>query len=181
MDRNHFLRTSAALVAAALAPGSAAGDDPCPGQLEHAERDGRFVAAWLTDLFEAVAAEVDPATQLKLLEACGRGCYRRHPFKKAIADRAAGDVDRLIEAYRESFEAWREGAAVHVRYGAVSKRCYCPAARGRDPRPGDLHCECTRATHQAIFEAALGRPVRVEILESLRRGGRTCHFLAHPG
>ncbi len=43
----------------------------------------------------------------------------------------------------------------------------------------DVHCECTRATHQAVFETALGRPFRVEIVESLRRGGKTCHFIVH--
>jgi len=41
-----------------------------------------------------------------------------------------------------------------------------------------MPCECTRATRQTIFEAALERPVKVEIVESLRRGGRTCHFAA---
>jgi hypothetical protein len=34
-------------------------------------------------------------------------------------------------------------------------------------------------THQSIFEAALGRPIRVEVLSTLRRGGRSCHFRAH--
>jgi hypothetical protein len=55
---------------------------------------------------------------------------------------------------------------------------YCPAARFHPARPHDLHCECTRATHQAVFETALERPVKVEIVESLRRGGKTCHFVA---
>lgn len=47
-------------------------------------------------------------------------------------------------------------------------------------RPNDLHCECTRATHLSIFETALGRPIRVEVLDTLRRRRRTCHFRAHP-
>ncbi len=68
--------------------------------------------------------------------------------------------------------------AVHVRYGEVSSRCYCPVVQERPGTTNDLHCECTRATHQSIFETALGRPVEVEILETLRRGGRTCHFRA---
>jgi len=49
----------------------------------------------------------------------------------------------------------------------------------RSGRRGDLHCECTRATHQTVFEAALGRALPVEILETVRRGGTTCHFLVH--
>ena len=68
---------------------------------------------------------------------------------------------------------------MHIRYGEVSKQCYCPVVKTRAPKDDDLHCECTRSTHQSIFETALGRPVRVEVLETLRRGGKTCHFLAH--
>jgi len=88
-------------------------------------------------------------------------------------------VEKLIAAYRRNFEAWRKGETVHVRYGEVSQQCYCPVVKARPARPDDLHCECTRSTHQSIFETALGRPVRVEVVESLRRGGRTCHFVAH--
>jgi len=29
------------------------------------------------------------------------------------------------------------------------------------------------------FETALGKQVKVEVVESLRRGGKTCHFVAH--
>ena len=88
-------------------------------------------------------------------------------------------MDKLIAAYKKNFEVWREGETVHVRYGEVSKSCYCPVVKTRAPKADDLHCECTRMTHQSIFETALGRPVKVDVVESLRRGGRTCHFLAH--
>jgi hypothetical protein len=66
---------------------------------------------------------------------------------------------------------------VHIRYGETSKGCYCPAARLRPVHPGDLHCECTRATHEAVVAAALGRPHPIDILETIRRGGKTCHFV----
>ena len=95
-----------------------------------------------------------------------------------FAEQGKGDVDRLVAAYKKNFEVWRDGAVVHIRYGAVNKQCYCPAARYHPVKPHDMHCECTRATHQTMFETALGRPIQVEIVESLRRGGTTCHFAA---
>lgn len=87
-------------------------------------------------------------------------------------------MDKLIEAYHANFEAWKEDNTVHIRFGEVSPGCYCPATKFRPTKPNDLHCECTRATHQAIFETALGRPIEVKILESVRRGNKTCHFVA---
>ncbi len=183
MDRKQFLKASAGAVAASLGGAArAGGDEPaCVERLASAERENAFVNAWLDDLFDGIHAEVDEATRVRLLEACGRACYRRHAFKQEIAEKGRGGLAQLAAAYRANFEAWREGNVLHVRYGAVSKGCYCPAARRRPPRPGDVHCECTRATHQAICETALGRPCRVAIVETVRRGGKTCHFTVRAG
>jgi len=149
-----------------------------PAKADPASEEKEFVANWLTDLFEAMDRELDPAAKVKVMAGCGKGCFRRHAFKTDIAKQGHGDLDKLLQAYKKNFEVWREGDVVHVRYGAVSNICYCPAARYHPVREHDLHCECTRATHQAIFETALERPVPVEVVESLRRGGKTCHFIA---
>ncbi len=183
MDRKTFLRTSLGAVVgsvAGVAFAAGAEEPPCAARLESAEREGGFVNNWLDDLFDGIYAEVDSQTRVRLLEGCGRACYRRHPFKQEIARKGAGGLAQLEAAYRENFEAWREGEALHIRYGAVSKGCYCPAARHRPPHPNDVHCECTKATHQKVCETALGRPCRVEILETVRRGGKTCHFVVRP-
>lgn len=138
-----------------------------------------FICNWLTDLLNSMEQVLERETQVKIIEGCGRGCFNRHQFKKDIAAKGSGDLDKLIEAYSQNFEIWKEDNSVHIRYGETSSRCYCPAANYRDSKPDDIHCECTRTTHQTIFETALGRPFRVDIVESLRRGGKTCHFLVH--
>jgi hypothetical protein len=146
-----------------------------------ADREKDFVKNWMEDLFATMYAELDEKTRVKLMAGCGRGCFRRFDFKQEIARLGKGDVDRLVEAYKRNFEVWREGRLVHIRYGPVNRQCYCPAARYHPVKPGDMHCECTRATHQTIFETALERAVPVKIVESLRRGGTTCHFVADAG
>ena len=81
---------------------------------------------------------------------CGRGCYNLHQFKKYISIAAEGDLDKLLITYKKNIEVWKED-----------------------------NCNCTKTTHQAIFENALGRPFKVDILETIRRGRLTCHFLVH--
>jgi hypothetical protein len=193
MERKEFLcRTlslglgSCALAAvvdttAGLAEGRSAETPPSapPDELTQARREADFVRNWVSDLLETAEAELPRELQVKLIEGCGRGCFRRHEFKRAIAEQGKGDVEKLIAAYKKNFEVWREGDTVHIRYGEVTSRCYCPVVKDRPGKPNDLHCECTRTTHQSIFEAALGRPIRVEVLSTLRRGGRNCHFRAH--
>lgn len=136
-----------------------------------------FLQNWLADFMEAVDKDVDPTTRVKLYEGTGRGCFNRHQFKKDIAEKGKGDLNKLIEAYKQNYEIWRDGEMIHIRYGESNPQCYCPAAKSHAPKPNDIHCECTRTAHQTIFETALGKPVNVKILESFRRGGKTCHFL----
>lgn len=192
MNRSTFLRNSAQLTCASclalvLGPATGAAESPAPAAaptsvdeaLRQAQAEIQFTNNWLTDLFASIEAELDPAEKLKLMTACGRGCFRRHKFKTDIAEAGKGDVEKLIAAYRKNFGIRREGDDVHITYGRETNGCFCPAARHRPARPNDLHCECTRATHEAIFATALGRPIKVELLETVRRGGRRCHLVAH--
>ena len=176
MDRKEFLKSGCCgLVALAASPVSSFADTtPCDNEL-------KFTQNWLSDLMETIDTELDEPTKIKLMAGCGRGCYRRFQFKQDIAAKGRGSVEKLIEAYKANFEIWREGEdKVHIRYGAVNKNgCYCPAAKFRLPKPMDIHCYCTRATHEFIWEAALGEPVKIDILETVRRGNPTCHFLVH--
>ncbi|HKM82640.1 MAG TPA: hypothetical protein VKO18_11385 [Terriglobia bacterium] len=176
MERKDFLQMGCcalAFLGALPAKSFSAEERPCDEQL-------KFIQNFLSDLMESIDSQVDERTKIKILGECGRGCFRRFQFKQDIAAKGKGSVDKLIEAYHVNFEAWRDGDTVHIRYGAVnSYGCFCPAARYRPGKPHDIHCYCTRATHQAIWETALGRPVKVEILQTVRRGDPTCHFLVH--
>jgi hypothetical protein len=141
-------------------------------QVQH-EKD--FIQNWLSDLLDAMEAELDQPTLNRLVGACGRGCFLRHAFKREMAVEGKGSLEKLISAMQNNFEVWLAEDGVHIRYGETVERCYCPVAPNRLGHPDELHCQCTRATRQSIFETALGRPVRVGIIETLRRGGETCH------
>jgi hypothetical protein len=148
-------------------------------KLQELQSQKKFVENWLSDLLDSMEKNLDRATQEKLVAGCGVACFKRHSFKTDIANAGKGDLNKLIEAYKKNFEIWQNGNEVHIRYGEVSKQCYCPAANYRAAKPDDIHCECTRNTHRAIFETALGNKYRVEVAESLRRGGKTCHFIVY--
>lgn len=179
MDRRRVIKSGIAIATGIAAAPLTASTDDCSKDLAALKHDKEFFANWLADLLSTAGEELDRATRVKLIEGCGRGCYRRHEFKQKIAAAAAGDVDKLIAAYSANFDCWRDDAGdVHVRYGETSKRCYCPVAGSQPPAKDDMLCECTKATHATIFREALGHAVPVDIIETLRRGGRTCHFVA---
>jgi hypothetical protein len=185
MDRKDFFKNSLTLgvcsgcflipVSKLVAAESTAPEDEKYQQLI---QEKEFVQNWLADLMNTIETELDEETKIKLMAGCGRGCFNRFKFKSDIAEKGKGDLNKLIEVYKSNFEVWQEDNKVHIRYGEVSSGCYCPADKYRPAKPHDLHCECTRATHQTIFETALGRPISLKILESVRRGNKSCHFLA---
>ena len=183
MNRKQFLKKSGFGYCAWLAldaAGTAHAASPRPAEeVSQVQQERDFVRNWLEDLLNAMDTHVDRQTQVKLMEYCGRRCFERHDFKQNIARQGKDDLKKLLEAYKKNFECWQEGNLVHIRYGEVSSRCYCPAANYRPSKANDIHCECTRNTHQTVFETALGRPFKVDIVESLRRGGKTCHFVVH--
>jgi hypothetical protein len=148
-------------------------------KLKEVQSQKEFVQNWLADLLESMEKHLDRSTQEAIVADCGKACFNRFQFKKDIAIAGSGDLDKLIESYSKNFEIWKEGNLVHIRYGKVSKQCYCPAANYRPPTKNDIHCECTRNTHKAIFDTALGKSFKVDIVESLRRGGNTCHFIVY--
>jgi len=179
MNRKEFFSSS--IRAAAGCCGLALFESAVPSvqaQSVGPDPEKEFLRNWMDDLFDTLYEQLDETARARLMAGCGRGCFRRFAFKQEIARLGKGDPDRLVEAYKRNFEVWRDSSFVHIRYGAVNRQCYCPAARYHASKPHDMHCECTRATHQAIFETALERPVRVGIVETLRRGGTTCHFVA---
>jgi hypothetical protein len=148
--------------------------------LNHLQREKAFVEGWLNDLLDTMEAELDEATRIRLISGCGRGCFLRHTFKQELVQKGQGALENLLPVLKQCFEVWKAEDGVHIRYGETSARCYCPVLPDRAGKPDEIHCHCTRATHQTIFERALGHPVTVDILETLRRGGKTCHFLVHP-
>ncbi len=179
MDRKEFVKLGCcALAFMTTQTGSAAETPAQPAACD--ERELKFIQNWVTDLMDTLDADVPEETKIKILSGCGRGCYQRHPWKHEIAAKGKGNVDKLVEALKQNFEAWRDGDTVHIRFGEKNTYgCYCPAARYRPAKPNDIHCYCTRAMHGAIWEAALGHPVKIDILQSVRRGDPTCHFLVH--
>ena len=184
MNRKEFLKRGITAVGCCVAFGvgearAAGGEAGQQAGADSQDPDKVFIKNWLSDLLESMDKELPEDVKSRVIGACGRACFERHEFKRNWAIAGKGDVDKLIAALQKNFLVTREGSLVHIRYGEVSKRCYCPAANYRPSKPNDAHCYCTRATHQAVWETALGRPIRVDIAETLRRGGKTCHFVVH--
>ena len=54
--------------------------------------------------------------------------------------------------------------------------CLCPILEDGPRQLSPTYCHCSVGYVAASFEHGSGRKVRVQLVDSLRRGGKECHF-----
>jgi hypothetical protein len=175
MDRKEFFRAS--LGAGTLAVGAASGGadeaaeaapplTPCP------ER-AAFARVWIKRFMDNLDAQVEAPKRVPLMEARGRSCARRGPVNAAKA--CGGDVDKLVATlagWLGKDRVQREGNLVRVSY----EKCFCPMVGDVTEKISETYCHCSAGWLKEMFETAGGKPVEVEILETVKRGGTSCRF-----
>ncbi len=135
----------------------------------------KFQEAWFTGLMESMDSQLDEPTRIKLMEANGRACARRGPLKSLTAA-AQGDVNKLIASLGQHLgeeNCKREGDAIQLRY----TKCLCPIVAAGPPLLSKTWCNCSRGGVLEIFSAVAGKPARVELTHSIKRGDAFCQFL----
>ncbi len=175
MDRKTFL-LSLAVAGAGL---------PCHAQAESGKcddaqctSDARAVREFLSGFLRREEPTLGRDALVKLMEERGRACCRALDFRQKLIQDSAGSLDKLVELLGKIVKpenCRREGDLVTLIY--PSGQCVCGWSPKRPPTPDDPYCECSKANNQLIFETVGGKPVRVEVAESPRRGGARCRFL----
>ena len=67
----------------------------------------------------------------------------------------------------------RDGDIVHV----ICAECLCPLVKDGPPRLPDTFCYCSLGWMQEMFGVVAEKPVDVELVESIKRGGQECRFI----
>jgi predicted hydrocarbon binding protein len=59
-------------------------------------------------------------------------------------------------------------------------RCFCGQVKQTtSPFPKTTFCQCSAEFHKQYFEAALEKPVRVELVQTIISGAPHCEFMIH--
>ena len=135
---------------------------------------------WLTALLAGLDERVDEETRSRLLEACGKACARRHKsieIAKSIRQESK-NIDEFLEELNQQKNYWcgkwvREGDVIY----SVCHECGCPLVLAGLVELSPTFCDCSRGWVRAVFEAALGKPVEVELTQAIGRGDKVCKFV----
>ncbi len=166
------------LAALTLGDGKAFAAEEQTMENDKENRVQQFAQRWVGDVLRGLDEMVDQKTKEAILENCGRSCARDHLLKEA--QKCRGDLNKWLEM----FNSWNGVEARYVSENEVSVayrfsdsgRCFCPIAGENAPEvPGSL-CNCSRGWLMEVFDTVTGKPTRVEVLETIKRGGEACRF-----
>ena len=124
-------------------------------------------------LVAILGEDLDGVTRDKILTRLGRECAQAY---RPLFEKYRGDLPGFLAKIKT---AWLESAEYDEKTGilhTVGKPapCACPLVKvGRTPAD---FCSCTLGWNQEAFSIISGKPVTVEIVETVLRGGQRCSF-----
>jgi len=143
-----------------------------------AESENQYDGATLNEVFQAAAESLGGDKFICAVENCGRKCVHPNIIQKVgqVYDEVK-DIDVLIERLNEfgigGGHLRREQNKIYASYD----RCYCGhAANYKEQIPG-AYCNCSRGWFLELFEQTLKAPVKVELVNSIIKGGEKCEFI----
>jgi hypothetical protein len=139
-----------------------------------AQASGEEVSGWLRGAIDRLDALVDEETGVRVMEQMGFNCaeINRSHVEQALANPSPGT--RLV----------REGDVIYQHYQplqAFGRRCFCSLWRGLgdDENASLTWCQCSKGFVMRLWEAYVGSPVKVELVESCISGAEECKFAVY--
>lgn len=129
---------------------------------------------WIEDLLGAAKA----SGNTELVQYCGKGCAMRknapasmEQLRQAAAHcKTRADYAKFLdELMPVRIEAVEDGIVMYLG----KTECSCPMAKELTKNT-DMLCECTRGHEILTWSTFFGKPVDIEIVESILRGGKDC-------
>jgi len=155
--------------------------------VERAAKRMEFADGWVRRFFAALDKTVDEASRKKLMLANGRSCFAAYagPPKKTPGPDALEKFTAWIAQQGKARGYSIEGKVISFEFigsaetGQASPEniCLCPMAEAQ--KTGEISptfCLCSVGYVREMHERMLGRPVEVELVDSVLRGGKRCKF-----
>ncbi len=191
MNRKEFLLKSIGAGATgtgafAILGGPCCAQQPAQPQGTPCDKKYDFSQTWVKRFMDILDQDVDEPTRVKLMHTMGRTCFSGAHGKRSERRAEPGDLDKLIASmkrYGGDEMIRREGDVIHFQYvrnpaglKVADGWCLCPMVEKGPANLSGTFCACSEGYVTEMFERASDVPVKVELVESLKRGGKTCRF-----
>jgi len=155
-------------------------------------------AAWVKTVMEKFDRLIpDEKDRWNIMKQCSCSCQDDSMADYKTEYDKHKDIDKLIDyLHGKAFliKPERKGNTIYITKAPAfpeeykkaktqdEKRyyfCHCEYARAADSELSPSYCYCGAGWCQRIWEGILGRPVEIEIVESVLQGGEVCKFAVH--
>jgi hypothetical protein len=156
-------------------------ETPCSEKMD-------FTQKWVKRFFDILDQHIDEKTRKNLMQAngaaCAKGAYGEISDKKPAT---ADEIDKTIASWQQNLgkeNIYRRDNTVFFNYVGSPKGvkisdgyCLCPMLENGPATLSPTYCQCSVGYVQYMFQKLITfKPVKVELLESLRGGGKACRF-----
>lgn len=139
-------------------------------------------AAWWREAVGRLVKEVGEETAIKIMESCGRKCCG--PTRIKHAKKLMSESESLEELLGRLNKIRIGGGRLRLNNQNIIvggyDHCYCGQVKQtKEPFSNRIYCHCSVGWYKQLFESALGRPVQIEIQQSIISGAESCEFIIH--
>jgi len=167
--------------------GQAAASKPGDKTVERAAKRMEFGDGWVRRFFEAVDKTLDETSRERLMAANGKSCYAAYagPPKKQPAPDAVEKFMAWIREQGKDKGYAIDGKAIAFEFAGSAETgqaspegiCLCPMVEAQKAGSfSPTYCLCSVGYVKEMHERMLGRPVSVELVDAVLRGGKRCKF-----
>jgi predicted hydrocarbon binding protein len=134
-------------------------------------------AKCLMDNFERQFPE---DVRIKVMENCGRRCIGAPTIEKAKRiKRNTKNLAELIDGLNKQHIGGGRLKLVNNRINVEYEKCYCGMVSKTKERFSSTYCNCSRGYLLELFEQVFEKPVKVDLIESVIQGAKSCKFIIH--
>jgi predicted hydrocarbon binding protein len=150
--------------------------------------DTKQIALWVKGAMERLDKLVAKKIKTQVMEQCGRRCAEAsETIEIVVAKRKKyKNLDQFLEAEKRKLlpgmRLEREGKILYQYYMPHSfsprMRCFCSLLEGlpAEENISPTYCQCSKGFVLEMWERILGKPVKVDVIETAVTGEKECKF-----
>ena len=174
-----------------------AGVKLCEKVMEGSEKivkssDRKQIALWVKDAIDRLDAATTPEKCRQIMAACGHSCIahnkglaqglkNRRLKHKTEEDFLKAEVKKPVKGVRLEIQGNMLFQYYTPHTYSTPRRCFCSLMNALPDGTNTSHtyCQCSCGFVEKYWEGALGRPVKVEVIETTLTGADECKFIIH--
>jgi hypothetical protein len=197
MYRREFTKSVCTLGACSCAGALMIGINKASGQQSTSSKPGdplekraikrmEFADLWVKRFINVLDNTLDEETRKKVMMTNGKNCYQEW-IKSTGQQTEVVPYEKWVARVRENVKDGSvqiDGNIIYFQYmgsaetgqAAPENVCLCPMVESKPAGLSKTYCLCSVGYVKAMFEQTFGKPVDVQLVDSVLYGGKRCKF-----